>query len=117
MPTGGGWEDPDVLIKIWKERFAYFYREYDYFIFPMWYVRFNYQFSLFTMLIIDLFSIHPDASGHPHVIMAHERFIEWVNTHEGVEWVPIYKMARTFREMYPTKEDWLEAEEARGTTV
>jgi hypothetical protein len=64
-----------------------------------------------------LFSIHPDASGHPHVIMAHERFIEWVNTHEGVEWVPIYKMARTFREMYPTKEDWLEAEEARGTTV
>lgn len=69
------------------------------------------------MLIIDFFSIHPDASGHPHVIMAHERFIEWVNTHEGVEWVPIYKMARTFREMYPTKEDWLKAEEANGTTV
>lgn len=53
MPTGGGWEDPDVLIKIWKERFSYFYREYDYFIFPMWYVRPNCQSSLFTMLIID----------------------------------------------------------------
>ncbi|KAK5447952.1 hypothetical protein LTS15_009451 [Exophiala xenobiotica] len=97
MPNCGGWQDPDTIIKIWKDRFEYFYREYDYFIFPM--------------------CIHPDASGHPHVIMAHERFIEWVNTHEGVEWVPIYKMARTFREMYPTKEDWLKAEEANGTTV
>lgn len=38
MPHGGGWQDPDTLIKIWKERFEYFYREYDYFIFPMWYV-------------------------------------------------------------------------------
>ena len=77
------------------------------------------QLSILTFHKADnrLFSIHPDASGHPHVIMAHERFIEWVNTHEGVEWVPIYKMARTFREMYPTKEDWLKAEEARGTTV
>lgn len=62
-------------------------------------------------------SIHPDASGHPHVIMAHEKFIEWVNTHEGVEWVPIYQMARTFKDKFPTKEDWLRAEETNGTTV
>jgi len=38
MPNCGGWQDPDTIIKIWKERFEYFYREYDYFIFPMWYV-------------------------------------------------------------------------------
>jgi hypothetical protein len=27
-----------------------------------------------------------------------ERFIEWVNTHEGVEWVPMEEIARDFRE-------------------
>jgi hypothetical protein len=47
----------------------------------------------------------------------HEKFIEWVNTHEGVEWVPIYQMARTFKEKYPTKELWLQAEAANGTTI
>lgn len=26
-----------------------------------------------------------------------ERFIEWVNTHENVEWVPMIEMARNFR--------------------
>jgi hypothetical protein len=47
----------------------------------------------------------------------HEKFIEWVNGHEGVEWVPMYQMARTFKEMYPTKEDWLKAEEARDISM
>ena len=26
-----------------------------------------------------------------------ERFIEWVNTHEGVQWVPMIDMANEFR--------------------
>jgi predicted secreted Zn-dependent protease len=26
-----------------------------------------------------------------------ERFIEWVNTHENVHWVPMVEMAREFR--------------------
>lgn len=33
MSLQGGWMDPDVLLKIWKMRFEYFYREYDDFIF------------------------------------------------------------------------------------
>jgi hypothetical protein len=27
-----------------------------------------------------------------------ERFIEWVNTHDGVEWVPMMEIAKDFRE-------------------
>lgn len=26
-----------------------------------------------------------------------ERFIEWINTHENVHWVPMVEMAREFR--------------------
>jgi hypothetical protein len=36
MPNGGGYDDPEVTMKIWMDRFTYFYREYDYFIFPIW---------------------------------------------------------------------------------
>jgi hypothetical protein len=73
--------------------------------------------SLNCLSLIVLCSIHPDTSGHPHNILMHEKFIEWVNGHEGVEWVPMYQMARTFKEMYPTKEDWLKAEEARDISM
>ena len=34
-----------------------------------------------------------------------ERFIEWVNTHEGVHWVPWYEMAKEFREQNPPPVD------------
>jgi peptidoglycan/xylan/chitin deacetylase (PgdA/CDA1 family) len=55
------------LEDIWRDHFDYFYREYDEFIFPM--------------------TIHPDASGRPHALLMHERLIEHINKHEGVEWV------------------------------
>lgn len=32
------------------------------------------------------------------VLMMLERFIAWVNTHEGIEWVPMREIARDFRE-------------------
>lgn len=32
-------------------------------------------------------TIHPDVSGRPHVLLMHERIIEHINKHEGVEWV------------------------------
>lgn len=32
-------------------------------------------------------TIHPDASGRPHALLMHERLIEYINKHEGVEWV------------------------------
>lgn len=64
-----GFVDTDVTLKLWKsalpphdptrysinlchvgiEHFTYFYREYDWFVFPL--------------------TLHPDVSGHPHVIL------------------------------------------------
>jgi peptidoglycan/xylan/chitin deacetylase (PgdA/CDA1 family) len=60
-----------------QDHFDYFYREYDDFIFPM--------------------TIHPDVSGRPHVLLMHERLIEYINKHEGVEWVTMGQMADDFR--------------------
>ncbi|KAL0954084.1 hypothetical protein HGRIS_005231 [Hohenbuehelia grisea] len=57
--------------------FTYYYREEEEFIFPI--------------------TIHPDVSGRPHVLLMLERFIEWVNEHENVHWVPMIEMARDFR--------------------
>lgn len=32
-------------------------------------------------------TIHRDVSGRPHVLLMHERIVEHINKHEGVEWV------------------------------
>lgn len=42
-------------------------------------------------------TIHPDVSGHPHVILMHERLIEHINKHEGVEWVTMAEMVDEFK--------------------
>jgi hypothetical protein len=35
------------------------------------------------------------------VLMMLERFIEWVNTHDGIEWVPMMDIAEDFRSRVP----------------
>ena len=62
-PNSHGWVDVRSIEQLWKDHFDYFYREYDEFIFPL--------------------TIHPDVSGHPHVLLMHERLIEYINGHEG----------------------------------
>lgn len=42
-------------------------------------------------------SIHPQVSGKPQVILLHERFIEWLNGHEGVEWVTMEQIVDEFK--------------------
>ena len=42
-------------------------------------------------------TIHPDVSGRPHVVLMHERLIEHINKHEGVEWVTMGQMADIFK--------------------
>jgi hypothetical protein len=80
--------------RLWLEQFDFAYEEYDSFIFPM--------------------SIHPQVSGKPQVIKMHERYVpytEWsiwvadtfsiinyINKHDGVEWMPFKDMAREFLE-------------------
>ncbi|KAK4502922.1 hypothetical protein PRZ48_006349 [Zasmidium cellare] len=77
-PGAQGFVDPHVVEKLWIEQFDFGYREYDTFIFPM--------------------SIHPQVSGKPQNILMHERIIEHINKHEGVEWMPLCDMAKEFLE-------------------
>jgi peptidoglycan/xylan/chitin deacetylase (PgdA/CDA1 family) len=72
-----GFVDPHQIERFWREQFEFCYREYDSFIFPI--------------------SIHPQVSGKPQIVMMHERLIEWINTHEGVEWCTFGEMASRFR--------------------
>lgn len=52
-PNSHGWVNPRDVEDLWRDHFDYFYREYDDFCFPV--------------------TIHPDVSGHPHVIFMLER--------------------------------------------
>jgi hypothetical protein len=78
MPAASGFVDTHVVEQLWKEQFDFFYREYDSFVFPI--------------------SIHPQVSGKPQVILMHERFIDYVNSHEGVEWCTFEKMVKLFKD-------------------
>ncbi|KAI5264308.1 glucose 1-dehydrogenase [Aureobasidium subglaciale] len=73
-----GFVNTHELEKLWLEQFDFAYEEYDSFIFPM--------------------SIHPQVSGKPQVIKMHERIINYINKHEGVEWMPFADMAKEFLE-------------------
>ena len=72
-----GFVDTHQIERFWKEQFKFCYREYNSFVFPM--------------------SIHPQVSGKPQIILMHERLIEWINTHEGVQWCTFGDMATKFR--------------------
>jgi peptidoglycan/xylan/chitin deacetylase (PgdA/CDA1 family) len=76
-PNSHGFANPRDIEAIWRDHFDYFYREYDEFIFPM--------------------TVHPDVSGRPHVLLMHERLIEHINKHEGVEWVTMGEMVDEFK--------------------
>ena len=47
----------------------------------------EFDHAVFTM------TIHPDVSGRPQVLLAHERIIEHINAHEGVRWVTFDEIA------------------------
>ncbi|OJA07559.1 hypothetical protein AZE42_07417 [Rhizopogon vesiculosus] len=72
-----GWVNTRDVEQLWKDTFTYLYREEKDFVFPI--------------------TIHPDVSGRPHVLLMLERFIEWVNTHDNVQWVTMHEMAQDFR--------------------
>lgn len=77
VPTSHGWVDTRSIEALWRDHFDYFYREYDEFIFPL--------------------TIHPDTSGHPHALLMHERLIEHINQHDGVEWVTMGEICDDFK--------------------
>ncbi|TAQ87121.1 hypothetical protein B7494_g4584 [Chlorociboria aeruginascens] len=72
-----GWVNPRDVEELWMDHFNYFYENYDEFVFPM--------------------TIHPDVSGRPHVLLMHQRIINHINQHEGIEWVTFEQMSDEFK--------------------
>jgi hypothetical protein len=61
----------------WRDQFDFFYREYDTFVFCV--------------------SCHPQVSGKSNVMLMHERFIEYLKTKEGVEFVTMEQICDEFK--------------------
>ena len=75
-PNSHGFVNPRDIEQMWRDQFDWVYREHDY--------------AVFTM------TIHPDVSGRPQVLLMHERLIEHINSHAGVEWCTFDQIADDF---------------------
>lgn len=81
VPNSHGFVNPRDIEQMWRDQFDWVYQNMDYAVFP--------------------FTIHPDVSGRPHVLMMLERLINYINGHEGVIWMPFEDIAEDFRKRYP----------------
>ena len=80
-PNSHGFVNPRDIEQMWRDQFDWIYREMDYAVFA--------------------FTIHPDVSGRPQVLLMLERLIEHINKHEGTEWMTFEDIAVDFRARYP----------------
>ena len=62
-PNSFGFIKPRDIEELWRDQFDWVYREHDY--------------AVFT------FTIHPDVSGRPQVLLMLERIYEYVSSHAG----------------------------------
>ncbi|MBA2443272.1 MAG: polysaccharide deacetylase, partial [Rubrobacter sp.] len=62
-------------------QFDWVYREMDYAVFA--------------------FTIHPDVSGRPQVLLMHERMIDYINSHDGVRWVTFEEISDDYTRRQP----------------
>ena len=75
-PNSHGFVNPRDIEQMWRDQFDWTHRECDY--------------AAFTM------TIHPDVSGRPQVLLALERLIEHINSHDGVRWATFDEIAQDF---------------------
>jgi peptidoglycan/xylan/chitin deacetylase (PgdA/CDA1 family) len=80
-PNSHGFVNPRDIEEMWRDQFDWVYQEMDYAVFP--------------------FTIHPDVSGRPQVLLMLERLIKYINGHEGVTWVTMEEAADDFRRRSP----------------
>lgn len=80
-PNSHGFVSPQVVEQLWKDQFDWIYREMDYGVFP--------------------FTIHPDVSGRPQVLLMLERVFDYISGHDGVEWLTFEQVADDFRRRVP----------------
>ena len=75
-PNSHGFVNPRHLEEMWRDQFDWVYREQDY--------------------GVVTFTIHPDVSGRPQVLLMLERLIAHINGHEGVRWATFDEIADDF---------------------
>ncbi|MGO1739048.1 MAG: polysaccharide deacetylase family protein [Actinomycetaceae bacterium] len=80
-PNSHGFVSPQVVEQLWKDQFDWIYREMDYGVFP--------------------FTVHPDVSGRPQVLLMLERVFDYISGHDGVEWLTFEQVADDFRRRVP----------------
>ncbi|MFC4942519.1 polysaccharide deacetylase family protein [Pseudonocardia sp. GCM10023141] len=84
-PNSHGFVNPRHLEEMWRDQFDWVYRENEK--------------ATFT------FTIHPDVSGRPQVLLMLERLIDYINTHDGIRWATFDEMADDFDATQPWSED------------
>ena len=75
-PNSHGFVNPRELEEMWRDQFDWVYREQDY--------------------AVVTFTIHPDVSGRPQVLLMLERLIAHINGHDGVRWATFDEIADDF---------------------
>ena len=80
-PNSHGFVNPRHLEEMWRDQFDWVYREQEY--------------------GVVTFTIHPDVSGRPQVLLMLERLIAHIKGHEGVRWATFDEIADDFLERNP----------------
>lgn len=75
-PNSHGFVNPRHLEEMWRDQFDWVYREMD--------------------RAVVTFTIHPDVSGRPQVLLMLERLIAHINGHAGTRWVTFDEIADDF---------------------
>jgi peptidoglycan/xylan/chitin deacetylase (PgdA/CDA1 family) len=82
-PNSHGFVNPRHLEEMWRDQFDWVYREMDY--------------AVFT------FTIHPDVSGRPQVLLMLERLFHYIARHPGVKFMTFDEIANDFARRSPRK--------------
>jgi peptidoglycan/xylan/chitin deacetylase (PgdA/CDA1 family) len=82
-PNSHGFINPRHLEEIWRDQFDWVFRECDY--------------------AVVTFTIHPDVSGRPQVLLMLERLYQHVIRHPGVKFMTFEEIARDFARRSPRK--------------
>lgn len=81
FPNSHGWVSPRSIGQMWTDQFDWVYRNCDYGIYNA--------------------CLHPDASGHPQMLMMLERLIDHMRRHEGVRFMTLKQICDEFRARNP----------------
>ncbi len=81
FPNTHGWVPPRDLGQMWQDQFDWVYEHMDDAVFNV--------------------CLHPDASGHPQMLLMLERLIRHMRGHEGTQFVTLKKIADTFKAKNP----------------